>query len=193
MKHTQLIWVAIAFFWFASCNNPAPSDNGMPHTDTTATKMDKTDRNKKVAMEAMDGMNSHDTGKVFKTMAANFTDYMDGTMPPQKGDSAKQTLQMLMTAFPDMKGENMIVCADGDNVMIAADWTMTFKNDMMGMKATGKTAKYKDVDIFTFDDNGKIISHRSIYPGSTMMALVGVDMAKIQAMDKDKMSGDKKK
>jgi hypothetical protein len=47
---------------------------------------------------------------------------------------------------------------------------------------TGKTAKFKDVDIFTFDDNGKMTSHRNIYPMGAFMMQVGVDMAKMKAM-----------
>ncbi len=194
MKHTQLIWVAIALFWFASCNNPTTANNGMNNDSTANKTMDKTEMNRRVAMECMDAVNAHDTGKLAKNMAADFIEYQDGSMPPQKTDSAMKGLQMFLNSFPDMKGENAVYCADGNNVMVAADWSMTFTNDMNGMKATGKTCKYKDVDIFTFDDHNKITSHRSIYPLSAMMMQVGADMSKMQmAMDKDKMNGDKKK
>jgi len=195
MKHTFFISAAIILSAFMACNNPANTGgNATSKTDSSAV-VSKTDRNKKTIMAGMEGLNAHDLNKVFKDIAANFLDYQDGSMPPQKGDSAKESLRIFTAAFPDMKAENQVYCAEGDNVMVLSDWTMTFKNDMGSLKATGKTAKFKDVDIFTFDDNGKITSHRSIYPNSAMLAQVGVDMAKMQAMmDKDaKKAVEKKK
>jgi predicted ester cyclase len=52
--------------------------------------------------------------------------------------------------------------ADGDHVAVIADWSGTFKNDLMGMKATGKMFKFKDLDLFKLNEEGKIIEHRSI-------------------------------
>jgi predicted ester cyclase len=182
MKNTLFIAVAFATFSFASCNNP--STNGeASKTDSTCIKTQmKNDRNKKTAMESIDGINAHDAGKVMKDASPDFMDYGDGSMPPQKIDSAKQMLAMFLSAFPDAKVSNTQCVADGNTVMAMSDWSMTFKNDMMGIKATGKTVQGKDIDIFTFDDNGKITSHRNIYPSAAIFANAGVDMAKMQAM-----------
>ena len=68
--------------------------------------------------------------------------------------------------------------ADGDKVMVYGDWSGTFKNDFMGMKATGKSFKVKDVDIFTLNDEGKITSHRNVLPWSAIMEQVGAKMPK---------------
>jgi hypothetical protein len=46
----------------------------------------------------------------------------------------------------------------------------------MGMKPTGKSFKVKDVDLFTFNDEGKITEHRSVQSGKTMMDMVGAKM-----------------
>ena len=43
----------------------------------------------------------------------------------------------------------------------------------MGMKPTGKTFHVKDVDLFTFNDEGKITEHRSVQSLQTMMMQVG--------------------
>jgi predicted ester cyclase len=102
-------------------------------------------------------------------------------------------LAAYLSAFPDLKAENTMYFADGNTVIVVADWSMTFKNDMMGMKATGKSTKYKDVDIFTFDDNGKVTSHRSIYPIGALMMQMGCDMSKMEHMDKDMKKDDGKK
>ena len=68
--------------------------------------------------------------------------------------------------------------ADGDKVIVYGEWSGTFKNDYMGMKATNKSFKINDVDIFTFNDDGKITSHRSIMPYSVSMQQVGARMPK---------------
>ena len=198
MKHTLFITAAFALFSFASCNNTA-TDNGSPKTDSTAAKAgSKTERNISSVRSSMDGINAHDINKVFKdSNNHDFTEYGDGSMPPVKGDSAKKSLADFMHAFSDMKIESAMYFADGNTVVVVDDWNMTFTNDLGPIKATGKSIKYKDVDIFTFDDNGKMLSHRNIYPNSAIFAQVGVDMSKMQAMgDKGKdmkKEGDKKK
>jgi predicted ester cyclase len=83
-----------------------------------------------------------------------------------------------LDAFPDYKGENLMAIADGDKVAVLRDWSGTFKKDFMGMKATGKIFKAKDVDIFTFNDAGKITKHRSVQSMTTLMQQLGVPMKK---------------
>jgi predicted ester cyclase len=46
----------------------------------------------------------------------------------------------------------------------------------MGMKATGKAFKIKDVDIFKFNDAGKIIEHRAVQSNETMARQLGMPM-----------------
>jgi len=48
------------------------------------------------------------------------------------------------------------------NVFVYADWSGSFKGDFMGLKTPGKSFKFKDVDIFKFDDEGKITEHRAV-------------------------------
>lgn len=79
-------------------------------------------------------------------------------------------------AIPDLKGDNIMAAADGDHVMVCGDWSGTWKNDFMGMKATGKSFKVKDVDIFKFNDAGKIIEHRSVQSHETMDRQTGMSM-----------------
>lgn len=186
MKHTLLIASAIVLFSFASCNNEAGKTT-TPTADSTAAKTEsKSERNKKVIMACMEGINTHDLAKVIKDSSATFTEYQDGSTPPGNLDTTKHVLTMVFNCFPDMKAENSIFVADGNNVVVISDWIMTFKNDMGPVKATGKTVKYKDVDIFTLDDNGKITSHRNIYPTAAIMMQAGVDMSKMQAPDAKK-------
>ena len=48
----------------------------------------------------------------------------------------------------------------------------------MGMKATGKSFKYWDGDLFTFNSDGKITEHRGIQSSMVPMMQVGAKMGK---------------
>lgn len=194
MKITLFIASAFMVFAFAACNNSGgDNNNATPKADSTAAKKEtKEERNKKIIMAGMEGINVHDAAKVMKDCAPGFVEYQDGSEPPVKGDSAKQMLQMYMNAF-DIKSENPMYFADGNNVIVVSDWTMTFKGDFMGMKATNKSAKMKDVDMFTLDDNGKVLTHRSIYPAGAAMMQMGCDMSKMAEMEKKGGDKDMKK
>ncbi len=100
---------------------------------------------------------------MLKNSDANIVDYGDGSGPVIRNlDSLKVGMKGWLDAFPDYKSENLTAIADGDKVAVYGDWSGTFKKDFMGMKSTGKTFNAKDVDIFTFNDAGKITEHRSV-------------------------------
>jgi steroid delta-isomerase-like uncharacterized protein len=140
---------------------------------------DKEARNKKIVMASYDAMASHNVNDMLKDCAADCMDYGDGSMQPVKGkDSIAKMIQMWFNAFPDAKGDNLKYVADDDWVMVWGDWSGTFKNDFMGMKATNKSFKYKDVDIFKLNDDGKVIEHHNVQSPNTMMMMVGAQMPK---------------
>jgi predicted ester cyclase len=66
--------------------------------------------------------------------------------------------------------------SDSNHVAVYAVWTGTFKNALMGMKPTGKSFKVPDVDIFTFNADGKITEHRSVQSLGTILTQVGAQM-----------------
>lgn len=182
MKKVHLLAFA-AFLFLAACNdgaNNTVADSGNKAGDTTKmTQEDKEERNKKVALESIDAMNAHNPDVVLQNVTADAVDYGDGSMPPVKSmDSVKAGMKAFLAAFPDYKGDNLEAVADGDKVFVYGDWSGTFKNDYMGMKATGKSFKVKDVDIFTFNDDGKMTSHRNVTPWSVSMQQVGAKMPK---------------
>lgn len=179
MKKVHLLAFAACLF-FAACNdgaNNTVADSNNKGDTTKMTQEDKEERNKKVVLESMDAMNAHNPDNVLKNVTADGVDYGDGNMPPVKGmDSVKASINAFLAAFPDYKGDNLQAVADGDKVMVYGDWSGTFKNDFMGMKATGKSFKVKDVDIFEMNDEGKITSHRNIMPWAAIMEQVGAKM-----------------
>jgi len=181
MNKLIIILAAITFTGI-SCNNKSTSAS---NTDTTAASSnqssdkDMLEKNKATALALEQAFNNHDANAVLKDASPDFVDYGDGNTPPTKGiDSSKAFLQSFITAFPDMKGDNLMAIADGDHVAVFGDWSGTFKGKMMGMKPTGKSFKMKDVDLFTFNDQGHITEHRSVQSMSTIMMQVGASMKK---------------
>ncbi len=178
MKKIFII-LSSAICLLTACNtgNNTANNTDSAASSSNSSKEAKEERNKQVALANMQGFNNHNADEVMKDADADFIDYGDGSMAPIKGiDSGRAMLKTVLNAFPDIKGENIMAFADGDYVAVVGDWSGTFKNGMMGMKPTGKSFKLKDVDIFKFNDAGKIIEHRSIQSSAAMMMQLGAKM-----------------
>jgi predicted ester cyclase len=165
-----------------SCNDKtggsAAGTSGDSTSTTEMTPEAKEDRNKQTALaslHALDGETSVD--EVFKNADKDLVEYGSGEMPAVKGlDSAKAWLQTWVSAVPDYKGTDLLAVADGDYVMVHGTWSGTWKNNMMGMNATNKSFKIPDVDIFKFNEAGKMIEHRSIQSMNAISKQIGMKM-----------------
>jgi predicted ester cyclase len=139
----------------------------------------KQERNKQIALASVRGFDQESIDSILKNADSNTVEYGDGSMAPVRGvDSVRKMMSMWLNAFPDYKGNNFIVASDSNHVMVYGEWAGTWKNDLMGMKATGKPFKVNDVDIFTFNDNGKITEHRSVQSMNTIAMQTGMPMMK---------------
>jgi predicted ester cyclase len=177
MKKVFLL-LAVTAVIFTACesnaNKTEGTDTKMSDSTSTESAESKTDRNKKIIMASFDAMASHNVADMLKDCSSDCVDYGDGSMPPVKGkDSIMKMISQWMNAFPDNKGDNLKYVADGDWVMVWGEWSGTFKNDFMGMKATNKSYKMKDVDIFKMNDAGQVIEHHNVQSPNTMMMQVG--------------------
>jgi predicted ester cyclase len=173
----------------AACNNGASDSSASTEKkDTAATaavmsdkdsKDAKEARNKKIIAASMEAFNNHDVDGMMKDADPNTVEYGDGMMKPVKGvDSVKTFIKAWVTAMPDTKGEDLKIVADGDWVMVWGKWSGTWKAELMGMKPTGKPYKVSDVDIFKMSDDGKILEHHNVLPGSVIAMQVGMKMGK---------------
>jgi steroid delta-isomerase-like uncharacterized protein len=177
MKKT-IVLLAVATAFIMSCGTNANKTEGTTGennmSDTTMAES-KTERNKKVVMASMEAMMAKNIDQVLKDVAPDVVDYNDGSMPAMKGkDTIMKMMNTWLTAFPDNKGNDLKYVADGDWVMVWGEWTGTWKGDFMGMKATNKTYKVKDVDIFKLNDAGQIVEHHNVQSPNTMMMQVGM-------------------
>jgi predicted ester cyclase len=177
MKKT-IVLLAVATALLTACetstNKAEGTDTKTADSTNAGSAESKTERNKKIMMASFDAMASHNVNDMLKDCSADCVDYGDGSMPPVKGkDSIMKMINMWMNAFPDNKGNDLKYVADGDWVMVWGEWSGTFKNDFMGMKATNKSYKMKDVDIFKLNDAGQVVEHHNVQSPNTMMAQVG--------------------
>jgi predicted ester cyclase len=171
--------MALSAILFTSCDSDKKDDKEDDDKIENGTE-GKAEKNKATALASVMGVNAHDAEAMLKDVTTDAMDYGDGSMPPVKGvDSIKAGINAWLAAFPDVKGENfMVMTDDGTHVAVFADWSGTFKNDFMGMKATGRSYKLKDADIFTFNEEGKITEHRSIQSNMVMGSQVGMEPPK---------------
>ena len=174
--------VLIGFSAFIiSCNNSntAATSSMDSVMAARATKDSMLEKNKATALASVEAFSAGKWDDVFKDVVPDVVDYGDGSMAPMKGvDSIKAMIKVYMAAFPDYKGQNFMVIGDGNHVAVFGDYSGTFKNPLMGIKPTGKSFKVKDVDLFTFNDDGKITEHRSVQSNKTIMDMIGAKMKK---------------
>lgn len=179
MKKVFLLLAVTAVIFTACENNAGKTEEGtdtkMSDSTNAESAESKTERNKKIVRASMEAMMSKNVDEAFKDVAPDVVDYNDGSMPAIKGkDSIMNMIKGWMNAFPDNKGKDLKYVADGDWVMVWGEWSGTFKNDFMGTKATNKSYKMKDVDIFKLNDAGQIVEHHNIQSPNTMMSQVGM-------------------
>jgi predicted ester cyclase len=176
-----LLMIAISALAISCMNNggtttPSSSDSV---AIALAARDSVLQKNKATALASVKAFGSGNLDEVFKDVTPDAVDYGDESTAPTKGlDSIKANVKQFLAAFPDYKGTNFIVIGDGNHVAVFADWTGTFRNPLMGMKPTGKSFKLKDVDLFTFNDQGKMTEHRSVQSNKTLFDQVMPKMKK---------------
>lgn len=172
MKKNILLLLASSCFLVTACNNEKKTNEGEKKETSMSSSESKQDRNKKIIMSSMENFNKGDLDATFKETASGFVEYADGSMPTITNiDSLKGFIKMMKNSIEGYKGENLQYYAEGDHVLVYGDWGGTFKSDLMGIKATGKPVRFKDVDIFKLNEEGKVVEHSSVQNlGAVLMA-----------------------
>jgi predicted ester cyclase len=172
-KLTICFVVAFTACAFSACNGKTSSTAGQGTDSVAAT----TQRNKQAAIRIMTNfVKRRDYSNMFRNVAPGFVDYGSGDAKPETNlDSLRANVKDFLTAFPDLNIENIVAIAQGDTVVVLCNWTGTFKGTARSMKPTGKSFKIFDADIFTFNKNGKLTSHKSTVPIEDYLSQAGVD------------------
>jgi steroid delta-isomerase-like uncharacterized protein len=118
-------------------------------------------------------INSHDIGGFSENLAENFVEHeVTPGLEPNK-DGVKKFFLMQLAAFPDLRFAAEDVYGSGDKVVARVRYTGTNKGDFMGMKASGKRADVQLIDMFLFDNNGKVLEHWGVIDLMAMMQQLG--------------------
>ncbi|WP_051200038.1 nuclear transport factor 2 family protein [Flavobacterium subsaxonicum] len=176
-KQHLLLAFALCGIMAVSCKKTGPNEQSAANlaaTDTTATAVPATEKNIAIVKASNEAFVKDDVAGVFKDYGDTFTEYGDtGEAHVYKSkDSLILNHKQWRAAFPDFKCTNEKYYANGDEVVVIADWTGTWRGDLMGQKATGKTLKFKDAEIYTVK-NGKITAHSNIMPPKPIAESVG--------------------
>ena len=177
----QLLLAAAVALTVAACNNAA--DDTTAETDTTTTTSGakgeeaREERNKEIALASLRAFESENAEEVLKNVAPDAVDYMDGSMPPIRSkDTIMKGMKEWMAAVSDLKMDSVEAFADGDKVAVYSVVSGKWTSDYMGMKATGRSFRVRDVDIFTFNNDGQMTEHRSVQSGATLANQIGMKM-----------------
>lgn len=172
----KTLWiVALSALTYTACSSSAANSS------EEANQQAKEERNKRIALASVTAIEKGNIDSVFKDAAPDVVDYGEGSNPPTKGvDSAKAGLKTWMAAVPNYKGSDFVAVADGDHVMVYGQWSGTWSKDFLGMKPTGRSFTQYDVDIFKFNDEGKIVEHRSVQSSREAARQLGMDMPSFQ-------------
>jgi predicted ester cyclase len=158
---------------FLSCNNVEQPVVTNTVDSAAMTKETMLNKNKAAALGFLHAINDKNLDAMVKDFAVDYVDYHDGNETPSKGlDTLKIDLKNFVTAFPDVRADSLVAVAEGNQVAIFGVWSGTFKANLGKLKATGKSFKVKDADLFTFNDAGKIIEHRAVQSGEALMSQV---------------------
>jgi len=166
-----LIGLAVGASFLTACNSKTAKTSGCDSTIAVLAK------NKQTALNSEEAILKKDIEGIYKDCSADFVDYGSGEGAAMaKMDSLKINMKSFLDAFPDMKVENMKAYADSNTVIVTGIWSGTFTKEFMHIPATKKMYKAPDVDIFTFNKEGKITSHRSVQSEITYLTQLGVPL-----------------
>lgn len=177
----KLLLAAAVALSVAACNNAA--DKSTAETDTTTVTSGaegeeaREERNRETALASLRAFESENADEVLKNVTPDAVDYMDGSMPPIRSkDTIMKGMKEWMAAVSDLKLDSVEAFADGDKVAVYSVVSGKWTDDYMGMKATGRSFRVRDVDIFTFNSEGKMTEHRSVQSGATLANQIGMKM-----------------
>ena len=126
------------------------------------------------ARRLYDLINAGDIDGFAKDLAEDFVEHEEtpGLAPTKAGVEA--FFRMQLAAFPDLRMDVQDVVADGSKVVARVRYTGTQHGEFMGMPATGKSVDVQVIDIFRFDDDGRVSEHWGVFDQLTMMQQLGL-------------------
>jgi hypothetical protein len=155
MKNTLLLTLSMLLL-ITACKNNEPTS---PSSETSAiVKQHSLDeRNKRIALECFRAFERGDLDFMISHNAKDVINYVEGKAPMHGNDSVAIVLHQERNSLKEWKSSNELALADNNYVFIYQNWDGSLKTD-----STGKTYHFKAVELFKFNEEGKIIEHAGV-------------------------------
>ncbi len=121
-----------------------------------------------------DRINAGDIDGFGDLLADGFVEHEEVPGLAPSKDGVKTFFRMQIAAFPDLRMTVEDVVADGAKVVARVRYTGTQQGEFQGMPPTGKTVDVQLIDIFRFDDDGRVGDHWGVIDLMAMMQQLGV-------------------
>ncbi len=154
MKEHLLLIVSTLFLITACKNNEQTSPSS---GDLAIIKQDSLDkRNKQIALGCIHAFDSGDLDYIISHHAKDHVNYGEGK--PVRGiDPTTTELRKVRSMLKEWKSSNELAVADNNYVFVYQNFDASLKAD-----PTGKTHHFRAVEIFKFNEDGKIIQHTAV-------------------------------
>jgi steroid delta-isomerase-like uncharacterized protein len=119
------------------------------------------EHNRDVVLKAIKALSDHDVNGFFSYHTEDMTSHEVFFPEPLTKEELEPFLHDWVHAYPDVKIETVNIKVDGDTVAVENVVSGTFKNDLRGVKATGRFYEVREAVFFEME-NGKI-KHERIY------------------------------
>lgn len=116
--------------------------------------------NIQLAEQAVAALNAHDLNRYLRLIDDSYVGESEISPEPVRGtQGARQFLERLFMAFPDLRIETEQIFASGDHVFHSFRATATHKGSFMGMPPTNKSASWRGCNTVEIR-NGKAVRSR---------------------------------
>jgi len=132
-----------------------------------------TSENKDIANRVVEAINQKNLDLFDELIAADAVDHAAPPNLPPTRETAKQYLGALLAAFPDFHYHVEYTIAEGDRVAQRLTGHGTMQGDFMGMKATGKNARWTETHISRYA-SGKMVEHWAYIDQVGMLQQLGL-------------------
>ena len=126
------------------------------------------------ARRLYDLINAGDIDGFGDLLADDFVEHEEVPGLAPSKDGVKTFFRMQIAAFPDLRMTVEDVVADGAKVVARVRYTGTQQGEFQGMPPTGKAVDVQLIDIFRFDDDGRVGDHWGVIDLMAMMQQLGV-------------------
>lgn len=129
--------------------------------------------NIQLAEQAVAALNAHDLNRYQQLIDDSYVGESEVSPEPVRGpQGARQFLERMFAAFPDLRIETEQILASGDHVFHCFRATATQKGNFMGMPPTNKSASWRGCNIVEIR-NGKAVRARVYADHVSMLQQLG--------------------